>query len=317
MKRYLRWLFVLVLLLQACSLAGGGDSTATIPPQSGWDQHSSMITARSEMPAAALEGLIYVPGGFGGERAFEVYDPEADEWQGSPGLPAGRHHLMAAAHDGRVYVFGGGRSLVDWRPADTAWAYDPGSQTWTELVPMPEARLGAAAVSLGNYLYIVGGTGGSNALLRYDPANDSWTTLAELAQAREHTAAVALDGKIYALAGRWEGEGELTSVEVYDPEADAWTAGPPMSTARGGFAAAVLDGQIMVIGGEVLSGERQTLDSVEIFDPERGEWMAGTPLPVPLHGVPAVSVNGQVYVVGGSDQAGGIENHGRVLSLEK
>ena len=44
---------------------------------------------------------------------------------------------------------------------------------------MPEPRLAGAAVFLGNYLYVVGGVGGTAALLRYDPA-DSWVSLAPL-----------------------------------------------------------------------------------------------------------------------------------------
>jgi hypothetical protein len=45
-----------------------------------WSEGAPMPTARSEMPAALLDGLIYVPGGFGGEQALEAYDPAADRW---------------------------------------------------------------------------------------------------------------------------------------------------------------------------------------------------------------------------------------------
>ena len=107
-----------------------------------------------------------------------------------------------------------------------------------------------------------------------------------------------MNGRIIALAGRWSGEGELSSIEIYDPQADEWTAGPPLAE-RAGFAAAVVEGRIVVLGGEVLSGSRRTLDSVEIFDPAQGRWQPGPALPVPLHGVPAVSVNARLYVLGG------------------
>lgn len=280
-----------------------------------WQERARMLTARSEMAAAGLAGVIYVPGGFGGEAAFEAYQPEQDAWTKLPDLPQGRHHLMATAHGGRVYVFGGARSLINWSPNDNAWAFDPATGEWTELAPMPEERVAGAAVSLGEYVYVVGGVGGSQALLRYDPARDSWMHLAGLAEAREHTAATALDGKLYALAGRWRGVGELTSVEVYDPETDLWSEAPSLSVARGGHAAAVLDGQIYVLGGEVLSDGRETLDSVEIFDPVQGTWTPGPPLPTPLHGVPAVGLEDELFVLGGSGQAGGIQNEGRVFSI--
>jgi len=181
---------------------------------------------------------------------------------------------------------------------------------------MPEPRLAGAAVTLGDYIYIVGGTGGSNALLRYDPALDEWTSLASLSESREHTAATALDGKIYALGGRWSGTGELTSVEVYDPSTDSWSTAPALSTARAGFAVVTVNGKIYALGGEVLTGENHALTSVEIFDPENDVWESGPDLPLPLHGVPAVNVDGVIYVLGGADQAGAISNQGLVFSMK-
>jgi len=287
-----------------------------------WSEGASMPTARSEMPAVALGSasgaLIYVPGGFGGERALEAYDPAADAWRTLAPMPEGRHHLMAAAHAGKLYVFGGARGAA-WEPTATTWVYDPAADAWSELAPMPEARTAGAAVALDAYLYVVGGAGGSQALLRYDPAADAWTTLASLRQPREHTAAVALDGadamdgKIYALAGRWSDAGERRSVEVYDPATDTWSDGPSMNVARGGLAAAVLHGHIVVAGGEVIIAGRDTLDSVELFDPATGQWTPAPPLPVALHGVPAAAVDGALYVLGGSDRAAAAENRGRTL----
>jgi N-acetylneuraminic acid mutarotase len=180
---------------------------------------------------------------------------------------------------------------------------------------MPEPRLAGAAVTLGEYIYILGGTGGSNALLRYDPSQNEWTSLASLAEAREHIAGAVLDGKVYALGGRWPGKGELTSVEVYDPATDSWTSAPSLQIARGGFAAVTANGRIYAIGGEVLTGENKALTSVEVFDPEASAWKAGPDLPLPLHGLPAVTVDGVIYVLGGADRAGAISNQGLVFSL--
>jgi N-acetylneuraminic acid mutarotase len=161
-------LLILLLLLGACRIRT--DSTPLPETELGeWQQHAFMPAPRSEMPAAGLDGYIYVPGGFGGEAVFEAYHPESDAWNTLENLPEGRHHLMATAHDGRIYIFGGARSVIDWRATDTAWAYDPLTDSWTELEPMPEARVAGAAVSLGDYIYVIGGTGGSKDLLRYDP----------------------------------------------------------------------------------------------------------------------------------------------------
>ena len=63
--------------------------------------------ARSEMPAVTIGDSIYVPGGFGGPVRLDRYNPERDQWQTLAQMPAGRHHLMATAYEGRLYLFGG------------------------------------------------------------------------------------------------------------------------------------------------------------------------------------------------------------------
>ncbi len=226
-----------------------------------WMEGAKMPTNRSEMAAVMLNGRIYVPGGFGGQKMLEVYDPEADSWSPLAEMPEGRHHLMAAGYNGRLYVFGGASS-GGWVATDTTWLYDPITEIWSELAPMPEKRLAGAAVTLGDYIYVMGGTGGSQALLRYDPAENSWSRLAPHLEPREHTAAVALAGKIYLLGGRWRSPGELNSIEIYDPERDSWELGPPMAEARAGFGAAVFGGQIFVLGGEIIINGRETLDNL-------------------------------------------------------
>src|SRR5919108_2624152 len=241
-------------------------------PSAVWTQLASMPTARSENAAAAVGQVIYVPGGFGGEQKLEAYDTSTKTGVTLADLPEPRHHLMAASHDGKVYIFGGASSIVDWRPQFKAWAYDPNTDSWTEIASMPEPRLAGAAVTLGDHIYVLGGTGGSNALLRYDPGLNEWVSLASLSESREHTAAAVLDGKIYALGGRWSGTGELTSVEVYDPAADSWMSAQPLQTARGGFAAVAVDGRLYAIGGEVLTGENRALTSVEVFNLQGGTW---------------------------------------------
>ncbi|MBX3066026.1 MAG: hypothetical protein KF726_23810 [Anaerolineae bacterium] len=282
-----------------------------------WREGAQMKVPRSEMSAVAIGALIYVTGGFSGENVLEVYDTASDSWSRKKAMPGTRHHVMSTGYEGKVYVFGGARSSRDWRPTNSAWVYDPAADTWVTLADMPEARSAGAAVTLDNYIYIVGGVGGTRSLLRYDPATDQWTRLAETIEPREHLPAVVLDGKIYALAGRWQGRGEYTSVEVYDPATDTWTLKVSMNEIRAGHGAAVIDGKIVAVGGEVwMSGSPVALDTVEVFDPATQTWSYASKMPVGLHGMPAISVADRLYVLGGSDLAAGIDNRGRVLIYE-
>ena len=172
-----------------------------------WEARASMPTARSELAVAVADGLIFVPGGYGGEATMEVYDPASDTWRSLATMPEGRHHLMAAAVEGQIYVMGGARP-GRWDPTDSAWTYDPGSGSWSAIAPMPEPRVAGAAVAMQGQVFVVGGLGPTTNLLTYDPASNTWASRAPLGVAREHVAAVALDGRVYALAGRWPHQGE-------------------------------------------------------------------------------------------------------------
>lgn len=288
------------------------------PVGSDWQVLATMPTRRSEMPAVAFNGLIYVPGGYGNGFseaagfAFEVYDPAADTfqddarqgeaWQSLAPLPYSLNHHMMAVHGDYLYLFGD-KQIPTLR-------YDPAADSWAELAPMPESRWAGAAAVLDDYIYIVGGAGGTGALLRYDPATDTWATLAPLRQPREHLQAVAFEGNIYALGGRWDTG--LSSVEIYDPASDSWRVGPSMKERRSGFGATVWKGRIVVAGGELLSPPSIS-QTVELFDPATNQWtFAPFTLPKPLHGFPLVAIDEALYVLGGSGQAGDIANRGEV-----
>ena len=301
-------------------------SPTAVQLNSVWKQMTPMPTTRSEMPAVELNGLIYVPGGFGSVpgglangkgpvTTFDVFDPAADQWRSLAPMPEPRHHMMLTTYHGKIYVFGGFIDL--WITQSNTWVYDPAGDHWTVLKPMPAPRTAGAAVTLGDYIYLVGGTTSTAGLVlptwRYDPGADSWKNMAPLLQPREHNAAVVLDGRIYALGGRWDAT--YRSVEIYDPGQDVWSKGPDMRQARAGFGATVMKGRIYVAGGELIE-ILQTLNSVEEYDPADGSWSQLPPMPNKLHGVPLVGVNGELYILGGSARSADVINWGRVFAFQ-
>lgn len=260
------------------------------------------------MPAVVLNGRIYTPGGFGNgylkehESVFEAYNIATDSWERLADIPYPVNHHGLAEFDGMLYLFPNNRLPV--------LRYNPETDSWTELNPMPESRWAGTAVTLNNHIYYIGGAGGSKALLRYDPNSDSWDTLADLRQAREHSQAVVFAGEIYALGGRWNSA--LNSVEIYNLENDTWRAGPAMRQPRSGFGATVWDGKIVVAGGELLS-PLDIIDTLELFDSATNRWeLTPFTLPTPLHGLPIVVADEQLYLVGGSGLAGDVSNRGQL-----
>lgn len=281
------------------------------PVHAEWQTLKPMPTPRSEMSAALLNNKIYVPGGLGGTRVFQAYDLLTNVWQTLVPLPQGKHHLMTVRYNNKIYVFGGGND--QWQPTQSAWAYDPKTDRWQTLSAMPEPRYAGAAVELGGFIYIVGGTGPTGKTLRYHPEQDTWQALAPTHQRREHIAAVTISGKIIVIGGRYHHVGELRTTEIYDPKKDEWQMGPVLNKARGGHAAVLHQGIVIVLGGEVIfQGNKKTLSDSEQLDSLSGKWRKSWNLPLALHGMSVISSKQWVYVLGGSEQAGAIENHGRV-----
>lgn len=275
-----------------------------------------MPTPRSEMSAGILADKIYVPGGLGGLRSFEVYDLVRNRWEPRAKLPAGRHHHMTATYENKVYVFGGGDE--NWRPTRTAWVYLPTTNRWRHLAAMPEPRYAGSAVVHDHHIYLVAGEGPTGRLLRYDPKVDRWLALAPTDQRREHTGAVVFEGKIVVIGGRYRGYGELNSTEIYDIDNNRWVGGPALKTARGGHAAVVYKGSIRVFGGEVImTGNKKTLKDSERLENLSGRWQRGRGLPLALHGMPIVSTNASLYILGGSERAGAIVNRGHVYRYDE
>lgn len=328
---------LVILLIPACNTQtpsptqeqeAPSEVKTEIPPTavSPWVTKKSMPSARSEMSAVEMNGLIYIAGGYGPVRGgsangydsvttFEAYDPNADAWTAFAPTPAPRDHSMIAAFQGKIYVFGG--YYLDWKVQNNTWVYDPATNGWTILTDMPAPRTSGAAVTIGNSIYLVGGiTSQAGVILptwRYDPLNDTWENVAPLLQPREHVNAVALDGLIYALAGRWVSS--LNTVEIYDPAKDEWTQGVPMHDPRGGFGATVMNGKIYVAGGELIEVGK-TVKSVEVFDPATQAWSSLPDLSNGLHGVPLIGYENILYLFGGSGRAADMINWGQVFAYQ-
>lgn len=307
----LAWVYLVLLPLPARSIQAGSDPGT-------WRTVTPLPTKRTEVAAAALEGKIYVVGGFEKPSlsnvlnftitpSVEMYDPATDRWTSKRPLPVGLHHVGIGVAGGRLYIIGGyGKSgLSVWNPVTTVYAYDPTTDTWTERAPMPTARGALSVTEHDGKLYAIGGYDqkANNAQVEvYDPARNVWTTAAS--PPRDHLAAAAVAGKIYAIGGRVNGDysQNLALVEMYDPAVDRWTRVSDLPTARSGITAAVVEGKIYVFGGEGAAG---TFNQNEVYDPEQNKWQTMLPMPTARHGLGSAVVQGRIYVISGGPTPGG------------
>lgn len=142
----------------------------------------------------------------------ECYDPKTNKWEYRQSMTKKRFAFGAVVGpDDKIYTFGGSGDFLPnhFRETyDTTEVYDPKTDTWTTLAPMPEPRFTHVAVlGIDKKIYILGGASdikGSplRSVFIYDPIKDKWSRGPNMRLPRAFLAAVSTpDGKIYAIGG--------------------------------------------------------------------------------------------------------------------
>jgi N-acetylneuraminic acid mutarotase len=311
MSRRAPSLLALVAAFAAGCLGVTTDSLAPIDLSNpgSWAVLTPVPTPRQEVAVAALDGRIFVIGGFGAGAqpvaTVEAYDPEANRWAPRASLPVAVHHPAAAVVNGRLFVIGGytgGR--IRWTASQLVFEYEATRNAWTTRMPMPTPRGALAVAVLNGRIHALGGS--AEALFQthevYDPATDRWSLANPMPTARDHLAAVSFDGRVWALGGRAAFAGtQYDNVEVYDPASDSWRTAPPLPRARGGLAAVALPDRILVFGGEA---PLRIFNATEMYEPAGHRWIAKAPMPTPRHGIGAAVLGERVYVPAGGRRPG-------------
>jgi len=228
--------------------------------------------------AVAVDGLLYLFGGFGAGAAgkVQIYDPVADAWSmGSP-MPWDAGGCSAALVDGLIYV-GGGVAPSGGTVSNFA-SYDPSLDSWSPLPALPAGVHLAASGSNGERVFIMGGrTGilgpqaGVNLVQAFDPATGIWESsaagqLAPLPLPRSSTGpAIFWDDELYVFGGA-DASSAFTEVQVYDPASDSWRADSSLQGPRQGACALLFESRMFLIGG---SGAplASPLQTGEVFSP--------------------------------------------------
>lgn len=279
--------------------------------QGRWASHPSMPVAAQEVASAALDGKLYVAGGFSSaglnliSREQWRHDARSGEWRELLPLPERAHHLQAVAVGNRVYYLAG-LTGIPFEPLGAVWAYRPraGRFIFGSSMPPRRARGAAGVAAYRGRIYVAGGQadGAATPLFDvYDPGRDRWRALPDLPRAREHLGGAFVGDRLYAVGGRTSA-GPVLTTDVYDVSRGRWLrAAAPIPTGRGGLAVTASDGLIWAIGGE---GDGIAHPEVEVYDPARDDWRPGPPMPTPRHGIQAPLLGGRLWVAGGGSAQG-------------
>jgi hypothetical protein len=163
------------------------------PVTNTWRSRAEIPSPRNFATASAVNGKCYVIGGGTGESwldpaltTVQAYDPATNTWEDKAPLPEGRHGAASAVVNGKIYVRGGGDS-GDFGGSNLRAAvaiYDPRTNLWRMGADIPTPRRAAAVVSVGGYIYSLGGIiPGPNwpatlaSVERYDAVTNEWNEL--------------------------------------------------------------------------------------------------------------------------------------------
>jgi N-acetylneuraminic acid mutarotase len=139
------------------------------PAMNEWATKRQMPTPRNHEAIGAVNGKVYVIGGritnanvgnmiSSGVDAVEEYDPATDSWRALNKMPTARSGVGWGTYQGMIYVLGGeSRDYHEDAIMRDMEAFNPATNEWFRLQPMPTARHGVNVAVIGNRLHAIGG----------------------------------------------------------------------------------------------------------------------------------------------------------------
>jgi hypothetical protein len=160
--------------------------------------------------------------------------------------------------------------------------YDPSTNTWATMAPMPTPReYASAVVGADGNIYVVGGMGDSGSLSTveiYNPTTDHWTTGPSLTTAEWGGSAAAIKNRIFVFGGYDDTDAVgLADSQVLTIGGGSWGSDTAMPRVRYlGAVAVSLSLKVWVFGGIGGSDGSTPLKAVDVFTSVDGTPPAGT-----------------------------------------
>jgi hypothetical protein len=232
-----------------------------------WQIISHMNTTRWGFASAAANGHIYAIGGYGptgepvdSEQAKVNADGTLGPWQPVTS-PTIRLVPAAIAVGNFLYVLGGAASGDGSQKSVERAMISPDGTLgpWQFMSSMNVERSNSAAVQVGNYIYIFGGTTGSvflnsveRAAVNADGTLGPWQMLMPMLTIRYGLTAISAQGYIYALGGtnnvEYSDSVERAAILPDGTLAD-WQFVDSMNTERAWAGATIVNNRIYEVGG--------------------------------------------------------------------
>lgn len=195
--------------------------------------------------------------------------------------------------------YAGGGLLNEVTPTSDVWAFDPLTNTWSQVASLPvTANAGSLGFTIGTTGYVCAAQGSD--LWAYDPVGNAWSARAALpASGRFRPFGFALGAYGYVGGGRY-GSTSLSDFWRYDPVTDAWLQRADIpGPARWVGASFAVDGIGYIFGGA--DDAFNDLGDLQAYDPATNTWSTRAPLPsTARRAASGFSIGHAGYVAGGS-----------------
>ncbi|GIX76483.1 kelch-like protein 35 [Caerostris extrusa] len=166
--------------------------------------------------------------------------------------------------------------------------YDPATDIWTPVAPLPGSRTQHAGTSWRNFFYISGGLDQDvvlSSVWRLNIDTDQWEVKAPMTTPRADHSMVCCGDKIYVCGGWYEDENTgsrvlVDSIDCYNITRDSWSVITRVPTPRYHAGIVVIGKWLYIVGGfhSATTFDRAS-GVVECYNIETGVWTVGDNYP--------------------------------------
>ena len=223
-------------------------------------------------------------------------------------MPTPRANLAVVTVGGLIYAIGGYRFQA---PTSYYYAtvevYDPGTDMWSTLAPMPEATRSMAVAVVGQRIYLFGGYNASLVPLAkvwvYDVVGNSWSRGPDMPAAVQAACAAALGSSIHLVDGADDvaGSAKVARHYVLDTATGTWASRAPDPLARTNAACAAI-GDFLYVFGDVFNDLYRQY-SVVAYDTQLNSWSSRSQpwYMIDFWGLRAAVVGVHLFWIGGHE----------------
>ncbi len=285
---------------------------------SAWYAAPNLTVATTDLGVTSYNGYIYGVGGYTtGSVATTQYafvnngnSGNLGTWSSTTSLATARQAPASVAYNGYLYVLGGVSSSsylndVQYAPLNAngtigAWASTTSFTTGRDLF---------GAVAWKGYLYVFGGTDGTNYYndVQYAPINSNgtvgtWSSTTSFTTSRDAFGFAAYNGYLYVMGG-YSNSGSLNDVQ-YAPinsngTVGTWSSTTSFTTVRNSLSAVAYNGYLYVLGGMGSSYLGDVQYTPINSNGTVGTWVATSGFNMPRYGHNVIASNGFLYILGG------------------